>query len=113
MNLAESTSFQAPGSHPEIATVKRTYRTGQPIKVRWKNAPGNRWDWVGIYHRGANPNVAWYLDWAYTKATVQGHLTLSEASHGPWPLAPGKYSVYLLVDDSYKKIAQGTFTIVG
>jgi len=105
--------IQEPGSHPEIATTKTAYRPGEPIRVRWKNAPGNRWDWVGIYERGANPNVDWYLDWAYTGATVQGSLTFNEKSHGPWPLKPGKYSVYLLVDDSYNDVAEGRFTVLG
>jgi endonuclease/exonuclease/phosphatase family metal-dependent hydrolase len=103
--------IQTSGSYPQVGTGKRVYPSGQPIRVWWRNSPGNRWDWVGIYHRGANPHVAWYLDWAYTDATVQGHLILNPDSHGPWPLSPGRYSVYLLIDDSYTKMAAGNFRV--
>jgi hypothetical protein len=36
----------------------------------------NRWDWVGIYERGADPNVASYFTWLYTGATVTGSAVL-------------------------------------
>jgi endonuclease/exonuclease/phosphatase family protein len=102
---------QEPGGRPRIGTVKPTYDVGDPIAVEWFAAPGNRFDWVGIYKRGADPNVAYYIMWLYTEATVEGTFTFDESAHGPWPLDPGEYSVYLLEDDSYDKIAEGNFTI--
>ena len=33
------------------------------------------------------------------------------APTGPWPMKPGKYSVYLLRDDDYVKLASADFTI--
>ena len=86
---------------------------GEPIDVSWHAAPANRWDWVGIYRRGADPNIAYYILWLYTDASVEGSIVLDRAANGPWPLKPGKYSVYLLVDDSYEKIAAGNFTVTG
>ena len=102
---------EAPGTVPRIAVAKPSYRVGEPIQVSWENAPGERWDWVAVYARGADPNVASYLTWAYTKSTVDGSLTLDRPSFGPWPLKPGKYSVYLLKDDLYVKAAAATFTV--
>ena len=102
---------EAPGTVPTITTAKPTYRSGRPIRVSWQNAPGERWDWVAVYRRNADPNVASYLTWAYTKASVDGSLTLRGASSGPWPLKPGAYSVYLLKDDLYVKVAGTPLTI--
>jgi endonuclease/exonuclease/phosphatase family protein len=105
--------IQDAGVDAEIGTGSPSYREGEPIDVSWQAAPGNRWDWVGIYKRGADPNVAYYILWLYTDATVEGSTVLDRAAHGPWPLKPGRYSVYLLVDDSYEKIAAGNFTVTG
>jgi hypothetical protein len=103
--------IQAAGGEAEIATGQASYAEGEPIDVAWHAAPGNRWDWIGIYKRGADPNVAYYILWLYTEASVEGSVILDEDAHGPWPLKPGKYSAYLLVDDSYEKIADGDFTV--
>jgi hypothetical protein len=103
---------QEPGGTPEIGTAKRVYRVDQPIKVEWNLAPGNRWDWIGVYKRGGNPHVAYYKMWSYTQSSVQGSFTFDENKHG-FPLDPGAYSVYLLQDDSYNKLAAGHFTVKG
>ncbi|HUL86284.1 MAG TPA: endonuclease/exonuclease/phosphatase family protein [Actinomycetota bacterium] len=100
---------ESPGQEPVIATGKATYGTGEPIDVTWNWAPGNRWDWLGIYRRHAG--VSSYLDYIYTGATVQGTGTVAAAAEGAWPLKPGKYSVYLLRDDDYVKLASADFTI--
>ena len=101
-----------------VFTAERVYRVGQPIVVRWRDAPGERWDWVGVYPHGANPNIAYYLLWGYTSASIAGQRTLDRTpgyyGYGPntWPLAPGRYSVYLLRDDGYVIIARGAFRVV-
>jgi endonuclease/exonuclease/phosphatase family metal-dependent hydrolase len=103
--------IQDAGVDAQVSTGAPTYAEGEPIDVSWQAAPGNRWDWVGIYKRGADPNVAYYILWLYTNATVEGSTVLDEDAHGRWPLKPGKYSVYLLVDDSYAKVAGSNFTV--
>ena len=109
---------KATTTRPRVFTAKRVYHVGQPIVVRWRDTPGERWDWVGVYDRGANPNVAYYWLWGYTFASIAGHCTLDRTppyvSYGPqpWPLKPGKYSVYLLRDDGYSVIARGVFRVV-
>ena len=102
---------EAPGQEPVIATGKAAYAKGEPIDVTWTWAPGNRWDWLGIYPRHADPNVASYFEYVYTGASVQGNGTVDAAATGPWPLKPGTYSVYLLRDDDYVKLAGADFTI--
>jgi endonuclease/exonuclease/phosphatase family metal-dependent hydrolase len=99
------------GDGPGIATGKSTYAVGEPIDVTWSNAPGNRWDWVGIYRRGADPLTAWYLLWSYTDTQVAGSVVLDGTGYGKWPLKAGAYSVYLLRDDGYRLLAAADFDI--
>ncbi len=104
---------EVPGTSPSIATGKATYAVGEPIDVSWSNARGERWDWVGVYRQGADPRVAYYLLWTYTGSTIAGSALLDDSAHGKWPLPAGKYSVYLLRDDGYRKEAGAGFTIAG
>jgi hypothetical protein len=102
---------QPPDGEPEITTGSDAYATGQPIDVVWRFSPGNRWDWVGVYRRGADPHRAPYLLWVHTGGTVAGSAVLDRDSPGAWPLRPGSYTVYLMRDDSYVALAGGDFTV--
>jgi endonuclease/exonuclease/phosphatase family metal-dependent hydrolase len=104
--------LQEPGGAPIVSTTEPTFGEGEPIGMTWRFAPGQRWDWIGIYKRGRDPRVAWYLLWLYTGATVEGSATLDRSSYGPWPLEAGRYSLYLLADDGYKLLARADFEIV-
>jgi endonuclease/exonuclease/phosphatase family metal-dependent hydrolase len=100
-----------PGAKPQVLLSERVFATGESIRVWWANTPGERWDWIGVYERGADPNVASYLTWFYTHASIQGTGVLDADSEGPWPLPAGKYSVYLLADDGYRILARSWFTV--
>lgn len=102
---------EAPGTLPSISAGASTYASGAPINASWRDAPGQRWDWIAVYHRGADPLVASYLTWAYTHASISGKLTLTAHSQGPWPLRAGRYSLYLLADDGYDILARTDFTV--
>jgi len=97
----------------ELSTGQPTYAVGQPIDVSWTFAPARRWDWVGIYKRGRDPRVAYYLVWSYTGATVEGSTELGDDDHGPWPLPAGRYTIYLLTDDGYRALARADFEVTG
>ncbi len=99
------------GMGPVITTDRRSYGVGDPIEVTWSFSPGNRFDWIGVYRRHADPNVASYAQWLYADATVDGRATINMAAEGPWPIKPGRYSLYLLADDSYTKLAGADFTV--
>ena len=94
-----------PDGETVLQTDRRSYRRGAPVTVSWEAAPGNKWDWVGIYRAGANPEVAYYKQWAYTGASVAGEHVFSR------PLPPGDYDAHLLVDDSYASVGSVTFTV--
>jgi hypothetical protein len=101
----------APRGSGPVLTAPATVGEGDPIPVSWTYAPGNRWDWIGIYRRGADPHVASYLLWSYTKARVEGQTVLDRHDVGTFPLPPGTYTAYLLVDDSYRPVASTDFSI--
>lgn len=103
--------FLEPGAGPTVQTLKPVYKVGEPIKVSWYGAPANRWDWIGTYERNDTPGA--YIQYEYTEATVAGETTVSGGSPGSWPLPPGKYSVYLLIDDGYKVLAKNVFSVKG
>ena len=111
----------APGTPTTVWTSKSTYAVGEPIVVRWRAAPGNRWDWLAPYSPGdtaSSPHSAGcnagcnnngrYLLYVYTKTAIEGTATF-DASAFPgyvtWPLKPGTYEIRFLVDDSYRSLA--------
>jgi CubicO group peptidase (beta-lactamase class C family) len=83
---------RGPGARARVRTTRSVYEVGDAIEVEWRGAPGNRWDWLGVYRRGADPNVASYLLWAYTDARPVGSAVLDAGANGPWPLRAGEYS---------------------
>jgi endonuclease/exonuclease/phosphatase family metal-dependent hydrolase len=110
--------LKAPRAQPRVFTARRVYKVGQPIVVEWRDTPGERWDWVAVYDRRADPNVAYYYLWGYTFATIAGHCTLDRTQPyfgydpQPWPLKAGTYSIYLLRDDGYSVICRKVFRVV-
>jgi hypothetical protein len=101
----------APGAEAEITTSKPVYDVGEGVEISWANVRGDRWDWIGIYRRSADPHVAWYLLWVYTDARVAGTVTLDRSAFGGWPLDPGRYRVYVLRDDGYGALAGADFDV--
>ena len=88
---------------------KAVIRPGEPIAVTWRNAPGLRFDWIGIYRRGET-NVYNYLGYVTTGALHDGQLAIDKEAL-PEPLPPGDYELRLLQDDSYVVLADARFTI--
>jgi endonuclease/exonuclease/phosphatase family metal-dependent hydrolase len=101
------------GAPPTLATSRWAYGVGEPIRVSWNLAPGNRYDWIGVYARGADPMVAYYKGYIYTGASQQGSGALGNAAVLHWPLPPGRYTVYYLVHDGYRQVASDDFVIKG
>lgn len=90
-------------------TATPTIKTGEGINVTWTGAPGLRFDWIGIYHRG-DPDLYNYLAFAYTGATLEGEMTLTPDLYYQ-ELAPGDYELRLMADDHYAVQAVAPFTV--
>jgi hypothetical protein len=88
-------------------------RPGEAIEVRWSEAPGYRWDWVGVYAEGVKPEAEGQpLLWRHTRATVAGAIRLDGTAEGEgWPLRPGAYRVYLFEDDAYEPRAEARLEV--
>lgn len=100
------------GAQTRLSTSRAVYERGEPVTIGWLWAPGNRFDWIGLYRRGADPNIAYYKGWFYTKASIQGRDVYSKEDPGIWPLKPGYYSVYVLLDDGYQKLGRADFRVL-
>ena len=109
---ARATVWVEASAATTVSTDRRVYRSGQPITVSWAGAPGNRWDWVSVYPYHARTGSGNYRQWVYTGSSIDGSTTIDEQTHGgTWPLAPGRYTVYLLVDDSYVDVGGTDFRV--
>jgi endonuclease/exonuclease/phosphatase family metal-dependent hydrolase len=104
-------SVAAAGAKPILTLDRSTYASGSPMVATWRDAPGSRWDWIGIYKRGGDPLVDSYLFYVYTGQTVQGSVTIDAKGAGDWPLKPGKYDAHYLLDDGYVSLAVAPFTV--
>lgn len=104
-------SVVAAGTMPKLAVDAPSYASGAPITASWRNGPGSRWDWLGVYAHGADPLVDSYLGYVYTGQTVAGSVVIDEGAEGDWPLPPGTYDVHYLLDDGYTSLAVASFTI--
>ena len=97
------------GAQPRIRSAKAVYRQGEPVRLSWRNAPGNKYDWVGVFP-GGPLNVYNYLGFSYTGALPNGHLAMTQADLGK--LAPGRYTAGLFLDDGYSVMARTSFRVV-
>jgi endonuclease/exonuclease/phosphatase family metal-dependent hydrolase len=95
---------------PVLGSVWR-FDVGEPIEISFTLAPANRFDWIGLYERGADPLVDYYIAYRYTRAAVEGTVTFDEREYGPWPLPPGRYTAFYLLTDVYREIASVDFVV--
>jgi endonuclease/exonuclease/phosphatase family metal-dependent hydrolase len=113
-----------PGAPVEVEATKASFRPAEPVTFTWRNTPGNRWDWVGLYEAtedavptdgGIADDSGDYLYYEYTRTEIEGagRITASsQAGAGKWPLAPGRYELRLLLDDGYGSVARSQpFTV--
>ncbi len=76
----------------------------ETLKISYRNAPGNRWDWIGIIL--ADEKVPQhYLGFASTDAGIDGTVTIETAPLAE-SLVPGTYRILLLEDDGYVILAE-------
>jgi endonuclease/exonuclease/phosphatase family metal-dependent hydrolase len=106
--------LKAPGAATTIETERAEYAPGEPIVVRFADAPGNRWDWVAVYRAPADPDNDEYLVWSYTRTAVEGSLVLDQRAQGGehWPLEPGDYEAVFLLYDAYDVAARTSFRVL-
>jgi endonuclease/exonuclease/phosphatase family metal-dependent hydrolase len=100
---------------PVLTLADRTLEGDQRLEVSWAFAPGNRFDWLGVYRAGADTKRGRILAWRYTRGTIEGSTTIGPGARGsgPWPLPAGRYRVHLCLDDSYRCRVSVVFRVLG
>jgi endonuclease/exonuclease/phosphatase family metal-dependent hydrolase len=99
------------GAQPTVS-ADANVPAGSPIDVKWTNAPGRKFDWIGIF-AADDPDMYAYSAFAYTDRTVDGSYEFTTDDLGEEMLPPGDYIVRLMSDDSYVSLAEATFTVTG
>lgn len=102
-----------PGSPPTLVTAKHRYSVGESLGFSWTQAPGNRFDWIGVYPRDADPASGSYAGYVYTRATVVGSAVFDSRADDRWPLPAGRYTAYYLTTDIYRAVASVDFVVRG
>ncbi|HTO82408.1 MAG TPA: endonuclease/exonuclease/phosphatase family protein [Methylomirabilota bacterium] len=95
-----------------VATVsldRANYSDTEKIVASWKNAPGNRRDWLGIYRAG-DPDQMNYIAFLYTGAAIEGTATFDDSVIGKG-LEAGDYEMRLMQDDAYLVLATTPFSV--
>ena len=101
----------------EVSLDKKVYRPGEAIVMRWRNAPGNRWDWIAIYATPAGAIAAPLRNkqkiWRYTGSEIEGEFVVDAhlQDEGAWPLAPGHYTLFYMQHDEYDPLASANFEV--
>lgn len=96
-----------PVALPEIGVAGSA--PGGHVRAWWRNAPVNRYDWIGLYPAGeADPSKA--LAHAYTGAAAFGEIALANRG-GASAIAAGDYELRLMRDDAYVTLAAAALRI--
>jgi hypothetical protein len=96
---------------PTVNASRDVYTVGEAVEINWRDGPGNRNDYLGIYELGVksdyDPDYDGGLTWLYVNALPEGKITLNETtSETVWPLPPGTYVARLMKDDGYDSLAE-------
>ncbi len=103
-------SIATPGARPGLEAITATVGQGEKVRVRWRHAPGDLRDWIGVYRAG-EVDVSRYLGFVYTEAAFAGEAGFLPGPGGE-PLQPGEYELRLMHDESYVVLARASFTLL-
>ena len=89
-----------------ISTDKPSYDLGDLISVTFNDGPGIAKDWLGIFNKGANPNIDPLLNYIYVDGKPSGTATFQS---GNIPTKEGDYYVVFFTNDSYNEISNRAY----
>ena len=100
-----------PGAGATLTVADEIVGDGEPDRRFVGGDPGQPVGLARGLRQGADPNVASYLLWEYTAATIEGATTFGTGLRGSVAARAGAYTVYLLEDDCYEALAGADFTV--
>lgn len=114
--MLASDTFTVSGGAPSVSTDKTSYTPGEAITVSFTNAPGYKYDWIGIFQEGDAPLS--YQSYLYTDGTRGGTASIVNdsvtfTSNMLGALSPGNYETRMYCKGSTSLLATDTFTITG
>lgn len=106
-------ALKAPGDTAQVMLDRTVYAPGETIGVHWRNGPGNRWDWIGVFPGSEPPSTANTLCWQHTDTAIEGRWAIDGSAPGDerWPLPPGEYQVVYLLQDAFVPVAKARLSI--
>ena len=107
-----------------VSLASNIVHSGDEITIAWRNAPGNRYDYVRITPVGSK-KLAWgEAIRLYTRGELNGSVKYNaenvkgnwldwyKADEGHWPLSPGEYDVKFMLDDGFTELAATKLKVV-
>ncbi|MFP6873553.1 MAG: hypothetical protein VCA55_08580, partial [Verrucomicrobiales bacterium] len=98
--------FKDTGSNAAFSLDWTIYTPEEDVVVRWADATGGPYDWIGIYKEGDTPGPVGSTSWNYLDGTQVGGGFFPSGSMTFLPFPEGDYFVVLLLNDGYT-IEQG------
>jgi endonuclease/exonuclease/phosphatase family metal-dependent hydrolase len=89
----------------EAPALRATAVAGS-IRIAWRAAPGNRFDWIAVYPAGT-ADLQGFILYRYTDARIDGEMLLTPDA----PLPTGTYEVRLMADDAHIVLASTTIRV--
>ena len=89
-----------------ISTDIPSYDLGDLISVTFNDGPGIAKDWLGIFNKGANPNINPLLNYIYVSGKPSGTATFQADNI---PTKDGDYYVVFFTNDSYNEISNRAY----
>jgi hypothetical protein len=99
----------ARGAKPRIRSAQPVYAPGETIRLNWRNAPGNKLDWIGIFLRRQVAQPLQLPRLQLRGSAAPGPPRIDPSDLGT--LEPGRYTAGLFMDDGYKLLARTSFTV--
>jgi endonuclease/exonuclease/phosphatase family metal-dependent hydrolase len=102
---------------PTISVSHHSLHIGEALIIQWRNAPGNRYDYVRITPTNSNQHALENASRVYTRGEINGSVKYNaknakgnslawfKSNEAHWPLMPGTYDIKLMLDDSYTSLA--------
>lgn len=117
--MADSVEYQrdfrvlSRDARPSVELDRHAFHRGDPARVRWRDGPGHRNDYIAIYAAESAADVEGMLAWVYVDARPDGSLLFDDfVSRSGWSPSPGTYLLRLMKDDGYEILAEsGLFEI--
>ncbi len=85
---------------PQAWAEKAEYKVGEPIVMQFRNLPGFKADWIGIYGAKAY-HANEYIEWKYTNGLKDGSMQFNSPRYGA-----GDYIFRIYENNGYKLLIQ-------